>query len=427
MIFIRNGRRKAVQLLLAASTAIVASAGLGPESTAASASTTASTTSVITTTVVDVVADTFVRADAPTANYGTAVRYSVQGESRYRRAAFLRFPTSVPTGSLIKSAVLRAYGEPSSVTTGGVDLYTTSGTWTEQGVTWNNAPARGTWLGKKPVSPSTWSQWDVTSLVRTGSSQLDVRLETTDRGWRGFQAREATGTGSAQLVITLEGAPAVTPPDGLQAATTLGWGTPVAGDEFNYVGAPNATKWNVYKSVGHAGNGVRSPQQVAVDGSKVTITGRPDGTTGGISANFDRRKYGRWEARMKVNHRDPEYHPVLILWPDAAVWPCGGEIDYAEGTGDTTKMKFFQHYSCENRQTYAVKSVDATQWHNYAVEWTDKGIVGYLDGVEWFRDSDPTHLPPGSMHQTIQLDWFPDGTSTSTSTMDVDWVRVYDL
>jgi len=183
----------------------------------------------------------------------------------------------------------------------------------------------------------------------------------------------------------------------------------------------------VYNSAGHAGKGLRRPSQVVVDGAKLTITGLPNGTTGGMSARFDKRKYGRWETRMRVNARDPKYHPVLILWPDAAVYPCGGEIDYAEGTSDTSVMKFFQHYSCSNRQTYAKKAVDATQWHNYAVEWTSKGIVGYLDGVEWFRDMNTAHLPPGSMHQTIQLDWFPNGTTTRTSTMQVDWVRVYNL
>jgi hypothetical protein len=29
------------------------------------------------------------------------------------------------------------------------------------------------------------------------------------------------------------------------------------------------------------------------------------------------------------------------------------------------------------------------------------------------------------MHQTIQLDWFPDGGSTRQSFMEVDYVRVY--
>ena len=61
------------------------------------------------------------------------------------------------------------------------------------------------------------------------------------------------------------------------------------------------------------------------------------------------------------------------------------------------------------------------------MQWTPDGIVGYLDGVEWFRDTDPTHLPPGPMHQTLQLDWFPDATADGGAQMLVDWVRVYDL
>jgi hypothetical protein len=29
------------------------------------------------------------------------------------------------------------------------------------------------------------------------------------------------------------------------------------------------------------------------------------------------------------------------------------------------------------------------------------------------------------MHQTVQLDWYPDGTATKESQMQVDWIRVY--
>jgi licheninase len=29
------------------------------------------------------------------------------------------------------------------------------------------------------------------------------------------------------------------------------------------------------------------------------------------------------------------------------------------------------------------------------------------------------------MQQTVQLDWFPNGTHTKPSQMQVDWIRVY--
>jgi Glycosyl hydrolases family 16 len=227
-------------------------------------------------------------------------------------------------------------------------------------------------------------------------------------------------------------APAATAPapaaagNGSQAASALGWGSVVAGDEFNYTGAPDRTKWSVYNSTGHAGKGLRVPSAWSVANGVATVSGDSAGTTGGMSAKFANKKYGRWETRMKTNQRDSEYHPVLILWPDSKSSSCA-EIDYAESTSETALVKFFLHYACSgsSKQTYSSKAVDTTQWHNYAVEWTAAGITGYIDGVKTFTDSNPAHQPSGSMHQTLQLDWFPDGTRTTPSQMQVDWVRVY--
>jgi hypothetical protein len=207
------------------------------------------------------------------------------------------------------------------------------------------------------------------------------------------------------------------------AADALGWGPVVAGDEFNYVGPPKRGKWSVYDSAGNAGKGLRRRSQITVDGTKAIITGTSDGTTGGMSARFDRRRYGRWEIRMRVPARDPQYHPVLILRPVSGNAPCDGEVDYAEASKDTTLMHFFNHYSCDNHQSTAARKVDTTKWHTYAVQLTAAGVIGYLDGHVWFRDT--SHVPPTPMHQTIQLDWFPDGATTRQSTMEVDYVRVY--
>ncbi|MEQ4517771.1 glycoside hydrolase family 16 protein [Pseudarthrobacter sp. B907] len=222
-------------------------------------------------------------------------------------------------------------------------------------------------------------------------------------------------------------APAAPAGDGAQAAAALGWGPVLAGDEFSYAGAPDATKWGVFNGAGHAGKGVRSPQAWSVANGVATVTGDAAGTTGGMSAKFGQQKYGRWETRMKTNARDSEYHPVLLLWPNNNTSPNCAEVDFAEGTSNTASMKFFLHYACSGGdfQTTAATPVDTTQWHNYAVEWTPTGITGYIDGVKTFSDTNPAHQPTVGMHQTMQLDWFPDGTATSPSQMQVDWVRVY--
>lgn len=376
-------------------------------------------------------ADTYVQADRPTENFGTSVRWSTEGRTNIWRNALLRFNVQVPAGEHIVSAKLRAYSEASATSTEFVDVYGTTGSWTETGVTWENAPARGTWLGKTGnFATGQWVEWDVTNWVGDGG-YTNFKLESNALKWIGFKSKETTDPAlKPQLVVTTEADTTTPPPDpaptgdGTTAAATLGWGNPVAGDEFNYTGAPDATKWNVYDSAGHAGNGIRSPLQATVNGTALNIDGTADGTTAGMSAKFANQKYGRWESRIKASG-DDEYHMVSILWPDSGNWPCDGEVDYAETTGDWSVVKFFQHYSCSNSQTQASKAIDVTQWHNYAVDWSPSGMVGYIDGVKWFEDNDPTHQPPGSMHQTLQLDWFPDSTTDGTGNMQVDWVRVY--
>ncbi|WP_459384996.1 glycoside hydrolase family 16 protein [Arthrobacter humicola] len=242
----------------------------------------------------------------------------------------------------------------------------------------------------------------------------------------GAQAAAAPVPTAVTAPVAAQAAVAATG-DGSQAATARGWGAVVAGDEFSKAGAPDSTKWSVFKGSGHAGNGVRSPQAWSVANGVATVSGDSAGTTGGMSAKFAQQKYGKWETRMRTNARDPEYHPVLILWPNNNTSPNCAEIDYAEGSTNTAQIKFFLHYACggSNFQTTAAKTIDTTQWHNYAVEWTPAGITGYIDGVKTFSDTNPAHLPSVGMHQTLQLDWFPDGSATKPSQMQVDWVRVY--
>ncbi|MGY3320858.1 glycoside hydrolase family 16 protein [Arthrobacter sp. TE12232] len=291
----------------------------------------------------------------------------------------------------------------------------------------SKAPATGSAL--KPVGGSATTAADP-GIVAAPAVPATPAAAPVDPG-AGGAAPAAAATGSTSVTpaaapVSAQAAVAATG-DGSQAATTRGWGAVVAGDEFSNTGAPDSTKWSVFNGTGHAGKGLRSPQAWSVANGVATVSGNSAGTTGGMSAKFAQQKYGKWETRMRTNARDPKYHPVLILWPNNNTSPNCAEIDYAEGSTNTAQIKFFLHYACSgsNFQTTAATTIDTTQWHNYAVEWTPGGITGYIDGVKTFSDTNPAHLPSVGMHQTLQLDWFPDGSATKPSQMQVDWVRVY--
>jgi len=156
----------------------------------------------------------------------------------------------------------------------------------------------------------------------------------------------------------------------------------------------------------------------------MTIRGDSKGTTGGMAWSGDQR-FGKWEVRARFPKGDKQYHPVLLLWPEGK-WPDGGEVDFAETTSASSDVSFFLHYSSSNKQKSAEKPLDLTQWHNYAVEWANGRITGYIDGQQWFQSTEASTLPPGQMHLAIQLDYFPDGGGSPKPTqMDVDYVRIY--
>jgi Glycosyl hydrolases family 16 len=215
-------------------------------------------------------------------------------------------------------------------------------------------------------------------------------------------------------------APVASAADGTQAAVLHKWALATS-DEF--AGTSLSNHWSAYDGPGNGGDGIRSPAAITVQNGIMTIRGDSKGTTGGMSWTDDQR-FGKWEVRARFPKGDKQYHPVLLLWPQGE-WPQGGEVDFAETTSASPDVNFFLHYSSSNKQKDADKTLDLTQWHNYAVEWVDGRITGYIDGQQWFQSTDPSTLPPGQMHLAIQLDYFPEGGSPKPTEMDVDFVRIY--
>lgn len=198
----------------------------------------------------------------------------------------------------------------------------------------------------------------------------------------------------------------------------------MARDDFN--GSSLGPSWLVYDSAGHKGNGRRSPDQVQLGQGILTMTGTSGGTTAGMQWDHE-QKYGRWEVRARFPAGCGCYHPVLILWPDDVPYPAGGEVDYAEVfSPDRDRVHFALSYDDDNRHLKAAKDVDMTRWRNFAVEWTPDHITAYVDGEPFFHTTNRDALPPAAMVQTIQLDWFPNGSGGSAS-LEVDWATIYRL
>jgi hypothetical protein len=145
------------------------------------------------------------------------------------------------------------------------------------------------------------------------------------------------------------------------------------------------------------------------------------------------RKTYRSEARAKMYNtgqgNGKQYHPVLLWWPDNGQWPVGGEDDYMEtDIGDPSLNVFIHHpnQGSGSAQSSVTKTLDLTQWHNYAIERSAQGIKGWIDGAQWFNFTlaETNGQVPGPMSPTIQLDSTGDPPYKEAK-FDVAWLRLY--
>jgi beta-glucanase (GH16 family) len=235
---------------------------------------------------------------------------------------------------------------------------------------------------------------------------------------------------ACRQAVTAQAAPVVAA-DGT-AATTFGWGTPLPmSDEFDYAGAPDPTKWKGAGECwpGHSGNGRRCASLSTVADGQLRMTGLANGDSGWLRNRTDQR-YGRWEVRMRVVadglEGDP-YHPVLLTWPQSGRDPQGGEYDFSEANVGEPIMHGFIHHPSDTGLVHDryVTPVDMSQWHTYALEWHPGHIRVYIDGMQWFDDSDPNAQAPEPMHGNIQLDNFFHAGGMQPAHLEVDWYHVY--
>ncbi|GAA2574349.1 family 16 glycosylhydrolase [Actinomadura fulvescens] len=220
------------------------------------------------------------------------------------------------------------------------------------------------------------------------------------------------------------------------AAQRYRWGKPIARDEFTGRRL-NLRDWSPENA--NSEHGKRRPSAITVRNGVMKITGRRDGTTGAVGWRRGARKWGRWEARIRLNRACACYNANLLLWPATGKpWDGGGEVDWMETYGESGLRKwtsFYLHYGRGQRPRTIQNRVyrDLTKWHTFAVQWNAHSMTGYVDGKVWFHSKNRQALPPRAMGQSIQLDFFPQlrpRTSRAVkrwfpATLEVDWIRMY--
>ena len=162
-------------------------------------------------------------------------------------------------------------------------------------------------------------------------------------------------------------------------------------------------------------------------------------------------KYGRLEAKLKydvVSGAFPAfwtigtcaYYPTGenihgVYKSKGTQWAQNGEIDMFEGRGTNSEIAQGGWYNQDDGKgnlqlMFGRKNIDASQYHVYAVEWTESTMISYIDGVETGRqnisDIKSWHRP---MYIILNMavgstGGYPADDCTSMK-MEVDWVRVY--
>ena len=176
--------------------------------------------------------------------------------------------------------------------------------------------------------------------------------------------------------------------------------TPVWSDEFDYTGAPEATKWGY--DIGGSGWGNNEAQyytnslnNAKVENGKLIITARKENMGGKeytsarlITRNKGDFLYGRVEVSAKLPVGRGTWPAIWMLPTDWAYgdWPKSGEIDIMEHVGyDPNKVLFSIHTQSYNHSIGTQKSgskiiaTAMTEFHKYRLDWTPYAVRGYFD------------------------------------------------
>jgi beta-glucanase (GH16 family) len=211
-------------------------------------------------------------------------------------------------------------------------------------------------------------------------------------------------------------------------------------DEFEGTALDPSKRWVTYS--GPQANAPDTskfdPDNISVAGGQLhlkvekrLVDGRPY-ACGGLEQPQDlSQTSGRWVVRAKF---PPGYGYVgyIGLFGDG-VGANYAEIDFAEvGGNHPSSNSFTQHYGDESVADTWSAADSTAGFHEYTVIWENDQFVWLVDGVQQTVMpqrivTEPMLLAMGDWASSQATPWFgwPNATTPTVSSMDIDYVRVY--
>jgi hypothetical protein len=135
-------------------------------------------------------------ATATNTNYGTLTTLRIDGSPIVR--SYLRFTVQGLSGTVTR-ATLRIFAN-SATSASCVANGVSNNTWTETGITYNNAPPLGSAYGSSgAISTGTWISMDVTAYI-TANGTYNLALTTSGSTAVSLASRESSAN-APQLII----------------------------------------------------------------------------------------------------------------------------------------------------------------------------------------------------------------------------------
>lgn len=155
--------------------------------------------------------------------------------------------------------------------------------------------------------------------------------------------------------------------------------------------------------------------------------------------------YGYFEARLKLPAGKGTWPAFWMMPRDGKTWPGDGEIDIMEEVGydpnvvlSTIHCEAYNHRKNTQKSGNKLIPTAQSEFHIYAVEWTEDFIKGYVDGECYFtfendktgnKDTWPFNKP---FYLKLNLAWGGDwggakgiDETALPAIYEIDYVRVY--